>query len=89
MQEVIDRLMHEAQYLALCPTCAAKYKEHVKRNKLENAQEQLHKILKDSDRPEVSLELRDFKIDIQFAEKHWQDLKTVVVYYKTNCEGES
>ena len=72
---------HEAQYLALCPTCAAKYKEYVKRNKQENAQEKLHRVLKDSDEPEVLLELSDFMIRIQFKEKHWQDLKTVIFYY--------
>ena len=80
---------HEAQYLALCPTCAAKYKEYVKRNKQENAQEKLHRVLKDSDVPEVLLELSDFVIRIQFTEKHWQDLKTVVFYYENLYGSES
>ena len=73
-------LEHVAQFLALCPECAAMYKEYVKRSK--NAQEEMYKVLKDSDNPEVLLELSDFTIEIQFAEKHWQDLKTVVSYYE-------
>ena len=51
-------LEHVAQFLALCPECAAMYKEYVKRNK--NAQEEMYKVLKDSDSPEVLLELSDF-----------------------------
>ena len=73
---------HEAQYLALCPQCTAKYKEYVKRNKLENAQEKLYRALKDSDDLEVLLELSGYSICIRFTEKHWQDLKTVVFYYE-------
>ena len=77
---------HEAQYLALCPTCAAKYKEYVKRYK--NTQEELYKVLKDSDAPEGLLELSSFPISIQFKEKHWQDLKTVIFYYENLYESE-
>ena len=79
-------LEHVAQYLALCPECAAKYKEHVKRHK--NTQEELYKVVKDSDAPEVLLELSSFPISIQFKEKHWQDLKTVIFYYKNLYESE-
>ena len=79
-------LEHVAQYLALCPECAAKYKEHVKRHK--NTQEELYKVLKDSDAPEVLLELSSFPISIRFKEKHWQDLKTVIFYYKNLYESE-
>ena len=80
-------LEHVAQFLALCPECAAMYKEYVKRNK--NAQEEMYKVLKDSDSPEVLLELSDFTIEIQFTEKHWQDLKTVVSYYENIYEREN
>ena len=61
----------------------------MKRNKQENAQEKLHRVLKDSDVPEVLLELSDFVIRIQFTEKHWQDLKTVVFYYENLYGSES
>ena len=80
---------HEAQYLALCPKCAAMYNEYVKRNKQEKAQEKLHRKLRDSDKPEVKLELNDFPIQIQFSEKHWQDLKTVLLHYENLCEDEN
>ena len=71
---------HEAQYLALCPECASKYKEFVKRDK--KARENLHNALKNSDEPEIRLELGDFEIRIWFKEKHWHDLKTVLHYYE-------
>ena len=77
---------HEAQYLALCPECAAKYKEYVKRRK--KARKALYRVLKDSDDPEVSLEMNGFTIRIKFTEKHWQDLKTVLYYYANIYEGE-
>ena len=71
---------HAAQYLALCPVCAAKYKEFVKRDK--KAREDLHNALKSSDEPEIRLALSDFAIRIWFKEKHWHDLKTVLYYYE-------
>ena len=71
---------HAAQYLALCPVCAAKYKEFVKRDK--KAREYLYNALRSSDEPEIRLALRDFAIRIWFKEKHWHDLKTVLYYYE-------
>ncbi len=77
---------HEAQYLALCPECAARYKEYVKRRK--KARKTLYRVLRDSDDPEVLLEINDSTIRIQFKEKHWQDIKTVVFYYENLYESE-
>ena len=71
---------HEAQYLSLCPECAAKYKEFVKRDK--KVRENLYNALKSSDEPEIQLELGDFEIRIWFKEKHWHDLQTVLDYYE-------
>ena len=79
---------HEAQHLALCPECAARYKEFVKRDK--NAQDSLYDALKNSDNPQngekiciqVLLKSDSEMIRICFKEKHWQDLKTVVYYYE-------
>ena len=71
---------HEAQHLALCPECAAKYKEYVKKNRA--ARNVLYNLLKDSSEPEVRLELNDLAIRIWFDEKHWHDLKTVLHYYE-------
>ena len=78
---------HEAQYLALCPECAAKYKEYVKKDRV--ARKFLYNLLKDSDGPEVRLELSDFVIRIWFNEKHWHDLKTVLHYYENVYESEN
>ena len=72
---------HEAQHLALCPECAAKYKEFVKRDAI--VRETLYNLLKNSEFPEIRLPLDDFVIRIWFEKKHWQDLKTVVDYYES------
>ena len=71
---------HEAQYLALCPECAAKYKEFVKKDR--KAREVFYGVLKDSDNPQICLESNGETIYIRFEDKHWQDLKTVVYYYE-------
>ena len=71
---------HEAQYLALCPECAAKYKEVVKKDR--KAREDCYNAMKDSDDREIRLELNGLRIRIRFEEKHWQDLKTVLYYYE-------
>lgn len=71
---------HEAQYLALCPECAAKYKEFVKRST--SARETLYALLKTSEEPEVRLESHGHVIRLWFEDKHWQDLRTVIEYYE-------
>ena len=71
---------HEAQYLALCPECAAEYKEYVKRDP--KARENFHDELKNSDSPEIQVESNGRNIRIWFEDKHWQDLKTVLYYYE-------
>ena len=71
---------HEAQYLALCPECAAKYKELVKKDS--KVREDFHNKLKTSDAPQIYLESNGEAIRIWFEDKHWQDLKTVLRYYE-------
>ena len=71
---------HEAQYLALCPECAAEYKEYVKKDP--KARETFHDALKNSDSPQIHLESHGRTIRIWFEEKHWRDLKTVLYYYE-------
>ena len=77
---------HEAQHLALCPQCAAKYKEFVKRDAA--AQEALYKLLKNADVPKVRLPLNDFVIRIWFEQKHWYDLQAVIDYYENAEDSE-
>ncbi len=67
---------HEAQYLALCPLCAAMYGEFVKLD--ESAMQNLNDALKNSDEPEVPLNLGELETSIQFVESHWQDIKTIL-----------
>ena len=71
---------HRAQYLSFCPECAAKYKEFIKRDP--KARVAFHKILMDSEVPEISLQTNGETIHIWFAEKHWNDLKTVLFFYE-------
>ena len=71
---------HEAQYLALCPECAAEYTEYVKKEP--KAREIFHDALKNSDSPQIHLESHGRTIRIWFEDKHWQDLKTVLYYYE-------
>ncbi len=67
---------HEAQFLALCPECAARYKEFIKRDK--TAMKNLHHAMKNSDDLEVPLKLGKLETSIQFVETHWFDMKTIL-----------
>lgn len=67
---------HEAQFLALCPLCAAMYKEFVKHD--EDAMTALHRVLKDSDDLEVPLKLGTSETSIQFVQAHRIDMKTIL-----------
>ena len=67
---------HEAQFLSLCPLCAARYKEFVKRD--ENAMQNVKEKLVNSDNPEVTLHLGDYDARIRFVETHWEDIRTIL-----------
>ena len=67
---------HEAQFLALCPECAARYKEFIKRD--ENAMKELYHALKDSDGLIVPMELGELETSLRFVGTHWQDMKTIL-----------
>ncbi len=67
---------HEAQFLALCPECAARYKEFVKRE--ETNLNKFHHTLLDSNKPEVSLKLGELETSLRFVETHWQDMKRIL-----------
>ena len=66
----------DPQSIALCPLCAAMYKEFVIRD--EDAMKELHRALKDSDDFEVPLELGELETSIRFVETHRIDVKTVL-----------
>ncbi|HUT61906.1 MAG TPA: hypothetical protein VNA25_29055 [Phycisphaerae bacterium] len=67
---------HEAQFLALCPLCAAMYKEFVRQD--EEAMTELKNALMDSDDLEVPLRLGDLNASIRFFETHYDDIKTIL-----------
>lgn len=67
---------HEAQFLALCPLCAAMYKEFVKCD--ETALEELYHALKNSDELEVPLALGEWETSVRFVEAHYSDISTIL-----------
>ena len=69
---------HNAQHLALCPLCAAKYKEFIKRD--EDSLEKLRDSILISDELEVSLTLGEERASIRFVETHMSDLKSILEY---------
>ena len=71
---------HEAQFLALCPECAARYQEFVKR--VPEAVENLKNELMNADDFEVHLQLGELKTSIRFSKRHWHDIQTILRFYK-------
>jgi len=67
---------HEAQFLALCPVCAAMYNEFIKQD--ENAREDLRALLINAEGLEAPLRLGERETSIRFVERHYQDLKTIL-----------
>jgi hypothetical protein len=66
----------EELHVALCPVCAAMYKEFVKND--ESVMEELNHVLKNSEEPEVSLSLGELETSIQFVESHRHDIQTIL-----------
>ena len=67
---------HEEQFLALCPLCAAMYKEFVKLD--EEAMVVLKGVIKNTDECEAPLCLGKLDTNIRFVETHFQALKTIL-----------
>lgn len=67
---------HEAQFLALCPLCAAKYKEFIKKDA--GAMEDLRNAILVTTEPEVSVRFGDSETTIRFVEVHLNDLRVVL-----------
>lgn len=66
----------DAQFLALCPLCAAMYKEFVKRD--EQAMLDLKNALMNTDKFTVPLRLGKLDTGIRFVERHYHDIKTIL-----------
>lgn len=67
---------HEAQFLALCPLCAAMYNEFIKQD--EDAMANMENALMISEDFEVPLRLGELDTSIRFVETHYQDIKTII-----------
>lgn len=67
---------HEAQFLALCPLCAAMYKEFVKLD--DGAMADLKSALMSTDDLEVPIHLGELDTSIRFVERHCHDVKTIL-----------
>lgn len=67
---------HVAQYLALCPLCAAKYDEFIK--PVDEVMAELREQIVKSDDCEVPIRFGDEKASIRFVESHYFDLKTII-----------
>jgi len=69
---------HEAQYLALCPLCSAKYKEFVKRDE-DNMEEFWDTLRKTPEHSTlIPLQIGEEKKSIRFVQKHLVDLKVIL-----------
>ena len=67
---------HEAQFLALCPLCAAMYKEFVKHDAI--AMRAFKNALMISEETEVPLDLGERKTSVRFVEPHLHDIKIIL-----------
>ena len=67
---------HEAQFLALCPLCAAMYKEFVKDEEM--AMRVFKNALMISEETEVPLDLGERKTSVRFVEPHLHDIKIIL-----------
>ena len=73
----------EAQYLALCPECAARYDYFVRAVKDGvTVMEELRNHLINSEDMEFPLKLGELDTSIRFVEAHFKDLKAALHYYE-------
>lgn len=73
---------YEAQYLALCPTCAARYNYFVRDVGKGKIMEELRSQLINSDNLVIPVRLGKLETDIRFVETHLHDLREVLHYYE-------
>ncbi|MBC8392408.1 MAG: hypothetical protein H8E17_07580 [Deltaproteobacteria bacterium] len=85
--EIIKQLHIEREelFLALCPTCAAKYKVFVKNDK-ERTDKLIESIL-GMEGLEIPVQLDKFRASIHFVEAHLDDLKIILLQSKSIGDG--
>jgi hypothetical protein len=67
---------HEAQFLALCPLCAAMYKEFIKRDELSMAD--FRKSALNGNNLEILIKLGERVTSVRFVRIHFDDLRTIL-----------
>ena len=80
---------YEAQYLALCPECSARYNYFVREVKDgRKIMEELKHQLMNSDNLEIPVRLGELETDIGFVETHLHELKAALHYYENPQDPE-
>ena len=67
---------HEAQYLALCPRCAAMYNHFITKDN--DAMVSLKNVLVHSENTEIPLQLGELSTSLRFVETHFHDIKVIL-----------
>lgn len=79
---------YEAQYLAFCPECAARYNYFAKDVKEgETIMEALRSHLLESDELEFPLKLGELETSIKFVDAHFKDLQATLHYYENQNDS--
>ena len=78
---------YEAHYIALCPLCAAMYKEWVKKDK--TAMQRLKEMIMKSDNPEIPILLGELETTLRFVETHFQSIKIILNASQKKSENEN
>ena len=67
---------HEAQFLALCPECAARYQVFIKQNE-DAMQEMINRFMASTDF-QVQLQLGELNVNLRFVETHWREIRAIL-----------
>lgn len=68
---------HAELHLALCPVCAAKYKEFVKHDP-DGEMQRVKSAIMEENEPEIGVHLAGKNETVRFVETHFEDLKTIL-----------
>lgn len=82
--------VYKENYLALCPTCAAKYK-YARETTDDDMRRYLINIDSPDDSPSVDIPVRlaGEDLSIEFVGKHWFELKTILLHFTHDADLES
>ena len=66
----------EASFIGLCPLCAAKYMEFIRRD--EKADKAFLKTIARSAEPKIHLKVGEATASLRFVDAHWHDLQLIL-----------